>query len=69
VAERKEPSQLVGDALRDIAILTFVFCPLDVLVDSQFHGGTPDWSIILLVEVGAVIVFGIGVIFEGRDEL
>jgi hypothetical protein len=69
VAEHHSKSQLIGEALRDIAILNAVFYPLDELVNTQFQGAKVEWSYVLLIEVGSLIVFWWGVILEGRDEL
>jgi hypothetical protein len=70
VAERKEPSQLLGDALREGAVLLAVLYPLETIISVQFEPQRQiDWSYIIVAEVIAGIVFWWGIILEGRDEL
>lgn len=70
MAEHKERSQLVGDALREGAVLIAVLYPLETIVAAQFDSSrTVDWSYMILSWIFAGILFWWGVIFEGRDEL
>jgi hypothetical protein len=63
VSERKEPAQLLGEALRDMAVLVAVFLPLDMYIQHEldlFHCAV------------ASVIFGVfmwwGIILEGKDE-
>jgi hypothetical protein len=70
VADRKEWSQLLGDALREGAVLLAVLYPLETIISVQFDSTRSiDWSYIVVAEVIAGIVFWWGVILEGKDEL
>jgi hypothetical protein len=64
VAEHKEKSQLLGDFLREIAVLIIVFYPLDAGFKNTF-----EWSIFVLVAVLAFTLLWFGMILEGRDDL
>jgi hypothetical protein len=64
VAERREKSQMVGDGLREISVLVLVFYALDTAINGKF-----DWSNFGVLAAGAVGVFYLGMILEGRDEL
>lgn len=69
MAERKEKSQLAGDALREGAVLIAVLYPLETIVAAQFDSSkTIDWSYVVLSWVFAGILFWWGVILEGREE-
>lgn len=70
MADRKEWSQLLGDALREGAVLLAVLYPLETIISVQFDSTRSiDWSYIVVAEVIAGIVFWWGVILEGKDEL
>ncbi len=62
--ERKEKSQLIGDAIRDGCVLVLVFYALDTGIKGNF-----DWMSFGVLAVVAVGVFWLGMILEGRDEL
>ena len=64
MAERKERSQLLGDCLRDIAVLVVVFLPLEKYLRNEL-----DSFIVLFVAVISVALLWWGMILEGRDEL
>jgi hypothetical protein len=64
VAERRQKSQLLGDFLREIAVLIIVFYPIEAGFNSKF-----DWSIFSLVAVLAFILLWLGMILEGSDDL
>lgn len=67
--EHRDWSQLVGDALREGAILLSVLYPLETIVSVQFEPKREvDWSYIIIAEVLAGIAFWWGIILEGRDE-
>ncbi len=55
---------MVGEALRDVAVLIFVFYPLEAYFQGKF-----DWSNILLALAFAGTLMHWGMILEGRDEL
>jgi hypothetical protein len=70
VAERKQPSQLVGDALREGAVLLAVLYPLETIISVQFDPQRQiDWWYVLVAEVLSGILFWWGIILEGKDEL
>ena len=70
MAEHKEPSQIVGEALREAAILLAVLYPLETIVSVQFDPLRQiDWWYIVIAEVIAGILFWWGIILEGQDEL
>lgn len=70
MADRKEHSQLLGDALREGAILLAVLYPLETIISVQFDAQrVMDWSYIVVAETIAGIAFWWGIILEGRDEL
>jgi hypothetical protein len=64
VPERQEKSQLMGEFLRDAAVLLIVFYPLDAVFQNQFN-----WNTYLLIALmsGAALYFGM--ILEGRNDL
>jgi hypothetical protein len=66
VAERKEISQMIGEFLREAAVLVAVLFPLE---DGIANHGHLDWTNVLLAEVMACILVGLGIILEGREEL
>jgi hypothetical protein len=64
VPERKERSQLLGDFLREVAVLLAVLYPLDAYLQNKF-----DWSNCILVFVFSGALLWWGMILEGRDGL
>jgi hypothetical protein len=64
VGERREKSQMLGDFLREMAVLIIVFYPIEAVFTSQF-----SWPIFLLIVVFAAILLWFGMILEGRNEL
>lgn len=64
VAERQQKSQMLGDFLREIAVLVIVFYPIDAGFNRKF-----DWSIFALVAVFAGVFLWLGMILEGSDDL
>jgi hypothetical protein len=62
--ERKEKSQLIGDAIRDGCVLVLVFYALDTGIKGNF-----DWTGFGIVAAGAIGIFYLGMILEGSDEL
>ena len=69
-AEHKEPSQIIGEALREAAILIAVLYPLETIVSVQFDPKREiDWWYIGFALLFAGILFWWGIILEGRDEL
>ncbi|PSH05513.1 MAG: hypothetical protein CXZ00_02180 [Acidobacteria bacterium] len=70
VADHKERSQLVGDFLREFAVLIAALYPLETIISVQFDGQhRMDWANVILAETLAGIIFWWGIILEGRDEL
>ena len=64
MAEHREKSQMLGDFLRDVAILVVVFYPLDAYMQGRF-----DWDTCFLIFAMAGFLLWIGIILEGKDEL
>lgn len=66
MAERKEKSQLVGDFLREAAVLVAVAWPLEHAVT---HEGQVDAEKLLLAIACGVWLLCIGIVLEGSDGL
>jgi len=64
VAEHRDRSQLVGDALREMAVLILVFYSLE----NGIRGTLSAWGFIIAL-LGAGGLLYCGIIFEGRDAL
>jgi hypothetical protein len=70
VAEHKEPSQLLAEALREAAVLLAVLYPLETVVVTQFNDKLGvNWFYLIVSWVLSGILFWWGIILEGRDEL
>jgi len=65
VADRKEPSQLIGDFLREAAVLIAVLWPLEDGIQNHRVSGT----VLLFALLSASILIFWGIILEGRDDL
>jgi hypothetical protein len=63
VAEHKEKSQLVGDFLRECAVLMFVLYPLEAYLQKQFDG----WICFIVLAVAGIMLYW-GTVLEGTDE-
>jgi hypothetical protein len=61
--ERKEPSQLIGDGLREMAVLFLVF----YILDFTLRGSESEWGL-LFIAIMSVALFWYGIILEGSDE-
>ena len=55
---------MLGDALREIAVLAVVFYPIEAGFKEVF-----DWPVFLLVFVGAGFFLWLGMILEGSGDL
>jgi len=64
VAEHREKSRMLGDFLRDVAILVVVFYPLDAGLQGKF-----DWDICILIFAMVGFLLWLGMVLEGKDEL
>ncbi len=64
VAEHREKSQMLGDFLREISVLTLVFFPLET-----YLRGTLDWSTFMLTVIFAGAFLFYGMILEGKEGL
>jgi hypothetical protein len=70
VDEQREPSQFIGEALREAAVLIAVLYPLETIVTVQFDPKREiDWWYIGLSWLISGILFWWGIILEGRNEL
>jgi hypothetical protein len=63
VAERREPTQLLGDCLRDIAVLVAVFLPLDMYLQHELD----SFNCIIALVIFVVLMWW-GIILEGKEE-
>lgn len=66
MADRKETSQLVGDFLREAAVLVMVAWPLEHAIT---HEGKVDVEKLFLAIGCGLWLLCIGIVLEGRDEL
>jgi hypothetical protein len=66
MADRKERSQLVGDFLREAAVLIMVTLPLE---DAVTHENKMNLNVILFAVLFGGLLLYLGIILEGRDEL
>jgi hypothetical protein len=55
---------MLGDFLREMAVLIIVFYPIEAGFSHQF-----DWSVFSLVVMLAAILQWLGMILEGKDDL
>jgi hypothetical protein len=62
VAEPRDRSQLVGDFLRECAVLMFVLYPLEAALQGKF-----DWWVYVIVLAVSVIMLYFGANLEGPD--
>jgi hypothetical protein len=65
LAEHRDQSQLIGDCLREAAVLIAVLWPLEDYIQSHQVDGT----VVLFALLSAGILGYWGIILEGRDEL
>lgn len=61
---RREKPQMLGDFLREAAVLILVFYPLE-----QYLRGNLDWGTLGWAGAIALLLLWYGMILEGRDEL
>jgi hypothetical protein len=59
VADRKEPSQFVGEFLREVAVLIIVLYPLDAWFQHQF-----DWWAFAFIAILAFGFLWVGIILD-----
>ena len=64
MSEPRLKSQMLGDFLREIAVLIIVFYPIEASLNAKF-----EWSIFLLIAVLEGILLWLGMILEGSDNL
>jgi hypothetical protein len=62
VAEHRERTQLLGDFLREVAVLIIVLYPLESGINRTFR-----WWVFILVAVGTGIFLFLGILLEGKD--
>jgi len=63
MADRRERAQMLGDFLRECAVLVFIFYPLE-----SYFQGKLDWSTVYWDVVFSAPLLYWGIILEGRDE-
>jgi hypothetical protein len=54
---------MLGDFLREIAVLVIVFYPIEAGFNLKF-----DWSVFVLIAVFAGILLWLGMILEGSED-
>jgi hypothetical protein len=59
----KEPSQLIGDFLREFSVLLFAFYILDDVLRGTFTG----WGVFFMALASCALLWW-GIILEGKDE-
>ncbi len=62
VEDRKDAAQLIGEALREVAVLMIVFFPLEAYFQDKF-----TWWSFLFIAALAVILFYRGIILESEE--
>jgi hypothetical protein len=62
VEERKDPEKLIGESLREVAVLMVVFFPLEAWLQNR-----ATWYNILVAFALAGILYYRGVTLESRD--
>jgi len=62
VAEHREKTQLLGDFLREIAVLMLVLYPLESGINRTFR-----WLTFILVALGTGMFLYVGILLEGKD--
>jgi hypothetical protein len=63
VAERREKSQMIGDLLREVAILWAALYPLEAFMNNKF-----DWFYCGWTYASAAALMYLGMILEGSEE-
>lgn len=63
MADHKEQSQLVGEFLRECAVLMFILYPLEAYLQNKF-----DWWGFVFITILALVMLWRGIILEGKDE-
>ena len=64
MTEHREPSQLIGDILREAGILVIVFLPLENYFRQKLDQST--WLATLIISLP---LFYWGILLEGKEEL
>jgi hypothetical protein len=59
VNDRRDPAQLIGESLREVAVLAIVFFTLE----AYFKGNFDWWSFIIVASL-AIVLFWRGVLLE-----
>jgi len=62
VAEHQEPSQLIGEFLREVAVLVFVFYPLEGYLYHQLT----LWRFLLIISLCCLLLWR-GIMLEGKQ--
>jgi hypothetical protein len=63
VAERQEVNQLIGEFLRDFAVLWAALYPLEANMQNKF-----DWTYCTWTYLAAAALMYLGVILEGEED-
>lgn len=64
MADRKEKSQMIGDLLRDVAVLWAALYPLEAYMYNKFDWTSCTWTYLL-----ASALMYLGMILEGNEEI
>ena len=63
MAEHREPEQLIGEFLRELAVLLFAF----YILDDVLRGTFTWWGFLIVSAISGAFLWW-GIILEGRDE-
>ena len=63
VIDKRKAQQLLGETMRDIGILVFVFAPLDAF----FQRERPGWFPLALVVACGLLFIGLGIMLEAKE--
>ena len=63
MAEPRDQSQLVGDFLRECAVLMLVLYPLEAYLQCKF-----DWWSFIFVTALALVMLWRGILLEGKED-
>ncbi len=61
--DERKAQQLLGETMRDIGILVFVFAPLDAF----FQRERPGWFPLALVVACGLLFIGLGIMLEAKQ--
>jgi len=63
VIDKHKARRLLGETMRDIGILVFVFAPLDAFFQKQ----RPGWGPLAIVIAGGLLLIALGIMLETKE--